>query len=142
MRKIIVFLLLFLSIQSFSQVQKPLDKQKYYSNKEIEEAVGYTQAIRVGTTLYVSGVPAKGATPEAIKSIYDRIEKILAAHGATFQHVVKETVFAVDLQDFIKHQDLRKPYFKGDYPAATWVEVRGLYLPEFKIEVEVIAELR
>jgi enamine deaminase RidA (YjgF/YER057c/UK114 family) len=137
----ILAIILFFPLAGQSQTTS-VEKSKYFSNKEIEDEIGYAQVVRVGNTLYISGVPGKGTMPEAIKSVYERIEKVLIANGAGFQNVVKETVYAVDLQEFIKNQNLRKPYFKGDYPASTWVEVRGLYLPEFKLEVEMIAELK
>jgi enamine deaminase RidA (YjgF/YER057c/UK114 family) len=144
-RRLLLWLLITLLIALlpwfvFAQDQT-IKKEKFNVNKEVEDEIGYSQAIKVGSTLYISGVASGGPMPDAIKQVYDRIEKIRAAQGATFQNVVKENVFTVDLDEFIRNKDLRKPYFKRDYPAATWVEVKRLYVPEIRLEVEMTAIL-
>ena len=52
---------------------------------------------------------------------------------------MKETVYATELDAFIKNKDVRKTYYGLRYPAATWVQVERLYVPEFVVEVELIA---
>jgi 2-iminobutanoate/2-iminopropanoate deaminase len=119
----------------------PITKQKLNINKEVEDAIGYAQAVRVGKTLYISGSVGSGEMSNAVKAVYDELEKTLKAYGATFQNVVKENVFTTDLENFKQQQELRKKYYKDDFPAATWVEVRQLYNKDLIIEVELIAEL-
>ena len=116
-------------------------KQKYNLNKEIEDEIGYAQAVRVWRTLYISGSVGAGSMDKAVKDVYDELSKTLAAYHATFKNVVKENAFTTDLEAFKKHIELRKSYYKGDYPAATWVQVQQLYLPELVLEIELVAEL-
>jgi 2-iminobutanoate/2-iminopropanoate deaminase len=114
-------------------------KQAYHFAPALENTLGFSRAVRVGDTLYISGSVGAGDMPDAIRQAYDRIEKTLAAHGLTFQNVVKETLFTTDLDAFNEHRDIRKRYYGNDYPAASWVQVSRLNTPELVIEVEAIA---
>jgi len=76
----------------------------------------------------------------AVRSVYDRLKQILEANGLSFASVVKETVFATDLDAFIRNKELRKEFYGKSLPAATWVQVQRLYLPSFVVEVELTAE--
>ena len=116
-------------------------KKKFYLNETGEKAVGYAQAVKKGNTIYISGTVGQGDMASQVKEIYERIGKTLAGYGANWGNVVKENVFATDLELFKKHAAIRKEYYQEDWPAATWVEVRRLYLPEFLVEIEVVAEL-
>lgn len=104
-----------------------------------ENDIGYAQAVRVGNTLYVSGSVGGGEMPGAIRQAFDTIARTLAAHRLGFQHVVKENIFTTDLEALKANKDVRKPYYHGDYPAGTWVQVSRLYDPQYVIEVEVTA---
>jgi len=59
-----------------------------------------------------------------------------------FSDVVKENVYATDLDAFIRNKDLRKAYFGRSFPAATWVQVQRLYVPSLVVEVELTARFR
>ena len=120
---------------------KSLQKQKFNIDKNSEDAIGYAQAVKVGKTLYISGSVGAGDMDKAVKAVYDELEKTLKAYGLGFQHVVKENIFTTNIDALIKQQELRKTYYKGDFPAASWVEVRRLYTPELVVEVELIAEI-
>jgi 2-iminobutanoate/2-iminopropanoate deaminase len=119
-----------------------IKKQKFNINKAIEDTIGYAQAVKVGNTLYISGSVGAGEMKNAVKNVYNVLSKTLAAYGANFQHVVKENVFTTDIEAFKKQEALRKTFYKSDFPAATWVQVDRLYLPEFILEVELIAALK
>ena len=112
----------------------------YHLNAAVETDIGYCQAVRSGNTLHISGSVGRGDMPAAIHSAYEELNKTLAAHGLTFRNVIKENVYATDLDAFIRNKDLRKQYYGDDFPAATWVQVQRLYLPAFVVEVEVTAE--
>ena len=66
--------------------------------------------------------------------------KFVTANGLSFDDVVKETVFATDLDAFIANKALRKPFYGPRLPAATWVQVQRLYDPSYVLEVELVAE--
>jgi enamine deaminase RidA (YjgF/YER057c/UK114 family) len=111
----------------------------FHANPASEQAIGYCKAIRTGNVLYISGQPGHGPMPDAIKSVYENLKQTLAAHGLSFADVVKETVFATDLDAFSKDRELRKAYYGSVLPSASWVEVRRLLRPSFVLEVELVA---
>jgi 2-iminobutanoate/2-iminopropanoate deaminase len=117
-------------------------KEKFNLDKAGENEVGYAQAVKVGSTIYISGSVGEGKDMRTqLRQAYESIGKSLAKYGATFQNVVKENIFATDLDEMIKHRDVRRDFYKGDWPAASWVGVKRLYVPALLVEVEVIAEL-
>lgn len=132
----------FASFHSYGQAtKKSIIKEKYNLNKQGEDEIGYAQAVKAGNTLYISGTVATGDMATQVKQVYERLQKTLEHYGAGFQHVVKENVFTTDLEEFKKHKDMRKAFYKNDYPAATWVEIKRLFVEELKVEVEIIAVL-
>lgn len=117
-------------------------KKFHWGGKQQDTTYGYAQAVQVGDVLYISGVPGMGPDMGAqLKSLYRGIEATLKAYGATFQNVVKETLYTTDITAVEQHNAVRKAYYKGDYPAATWVQVTRLLMPQALVEVEVIAHL-
>jgi len=116
------------------------DKTCYHANEKVETDIGYCEALRSGNTLYISGSVGAGEMPAAMRKAYETLRKTLAAHGLDFRNVVKENVYATDLDAFIKNEALRKEYYGADFPAATWVQVQRLYLPAFTVEIELTAE--
>lgn len=126
----------------FAQTELPrVQKEKFHMNQEIEEALGYAQAVKVGNTIYISGITSGGDAPTQIKNVYEALQKVLENYGCGFENVVKENLYTTDLEGIKQHLELRKSFYKGDFPAATWVEVKQLYDPSLKLEVELIALL-
>jgi enamine deaminase RidA (YjgF/YER057c/UK114 family) len=126
-----------------AQVNAPgAAKSCFHRNEAVETDIGYCQAIRSGNTLHISGSVGQGDMPVAIHKAYDTIRQTLAANGLDFRDIVKENVFATDLDAFIRNKEIRKEYYGSDFPAATWVQVQRLYLPAFVVEVEVTAVFR
>ncbi len=124
-----------------AQDAKPLQKEKYNANKSSEDKYGYTQAVKAGNTIYISGHAAKGPMDQAVKRTYEALEKTLAHYGATFQHVVKETIYTTQYDELLKQVELRKSFYRNDYPASTWVQIDRLFTPDVVLEVELIAVL-
>ena len=69
----------------------------------------------------------------------ENIKAGLEAVGATLNDIVKTNTYVTDMDEFLKHPDLRVRYFGKDLPSSTTVEVRRLVHPDFMIEVEVMA---
>lgn len=63
----------------------------------------------------------------------------LEAAGATLADVVRTITFVTDMDEFLKHADLRARYFSNPLVTSTTVEVRRLVHPDFLVEVEVQA---
>lgn len=109
----------------------------------------YSQAMRVGDWLFLSGslgidrttgefVPGDAAA-QARKALKNMGE-VLAAAGATFDQVVKTTVFMADMDDFAAVNAVYGEFFTGTPPARSAVQVARLPKDGF-VEIEAIAFL-
>lgn len=105
------------------------------------ESAGYAQVVKIGNTIYISGVPTDDLSPDGITRLYNTLEECLKSFGASFKDVVKETLYTTDIEAMKEYNATRKEFYKGDYPAATWVQVSRLYEPSAKLEVDLIAEI-
>jgi len=110
----------------------------------------YTDAVRVGDLLFVSGcVPTDGQgnvvggddVAAQARKVFDNIGVILGAAGATFADVAKVTVYLTDVDDRAAINPVRQEVFGDARPASTLVEVSRLAIPGIKIEVEAIARV-
>jgi 2-iminobutanoate/2-iminopropanoate deaminase len=119
----------------------PLKKEKFNLNKIGEDEIGYTQAVKVGNTIYVSGSVGWGKMDDALKHAYDEIDQSLKSYNASFEYVVKENLYTTELDSVIKYKNVRRNYYGNDFPAATWVEVKRLYDRGLVVEIEVVAQL-
>ncbi len=123
------------------QTVMPILKDKYHFGKLQDSEAGYAQALKVGNTIYVSGTVSLSIDSLGITNLYKTIEKTLAHYGAGMQNVVKENLYTLDIEAMKANNKYRLPFYKNDYPAATWVQISRLYMPEAKLEVEVTAVL-
>jgi len=112
--------------------------EKYHAG-DWENDIGYCQAVRVGQLLYISGTTGAGKMPEAIRGAYDNLAKTLKAHGLTFKDVVKENIYTTDIDALKANNSIRLAFYDKSFPAATWVQVQRLYLPDQIIEIELTA---
>ncbi len=125
-------------------------KQVFHLNA-YEKDFGFSQAVLVDKTLYVSGslaadengrLVAPGDMAGQMRAAYANIKKTLAAHGASFDEVVKETIYTTDMDAFLKASDLRFEFYdKERLPTTSWVQVQRLVDPGFLVQIEVVAEL-
>ena len=106
-----------------------------------DTSAGYVQVVKVENVLYISGAVARDVTPEGITRVYQSLERSLKSFGATFQNVVKENLYTTDMEAMKKYNDARKVFYKGDFPAATWMGVSRFFMADAKLEVELIAHL-
>jgi len=114
------------------------------------QAIGtYSQAVRVGDTVYVSGqIPLDPATGQLvtddieaeIRRVFDNLAAIVEAAGGSFAQVAKLTVFLTDLAHFGKVNEIMATYFQRPYPARAAVGVAQL--PKgARVEMECILAL-
>jgi 2-iminobutanoate/2-iminopropanoate deaminase len=105
----------------------------------------YSQAIRAGEFVYVSGQgpldPATGAVvgetiEEQTARTLDNVKTILAAAGATLDDVVKSTVHLSSMDLFDRFNDVYASYFPDPKPARTTV---GSELAGIMVEIDVVA---
>ncbi len=139
-----LFFVFFFSLLSFSQ-QGHIEKKKFHDGKfnQQDSTAGYAEALLVDNILYVSGSIGRGTIAEQLQFIYTDLEKILKAYGATYQNVVKETLFTTDIEAVKSNNAVRKAFYKSDFPAATWIQISRLFSAraDAQIEVELIAHL-
>lgn len=117
---------------------------------EVERAYGYTHAVRLGDDLKVSGAvsmddagnpTAVGDLEQQMKNAYADLEQVLAHYGCTFDDVVVENVFTTDMARFLEVAGYRATIYGERFPTGSWLEVKGLALPEFEIEIELEAKV-
>jgi len=126
--------------------------REYFSLRpEVEKAYGYTHAIRIGHELIISGAVSMddAGTPTAVgdlnqqmRNCYSDLQKVLAHFGCTFDDVVVENLFTTNMAGLLELSGYRNEIYKTAFPAGTWLEVKGLALPEFMIEIELEARIR
>jgi 2-iminobutanoate/2-iminopropanoate deaminase len=110
----------------------------------------YTDAVRFGNILFVSGLTAHdaegkivGATDAAAQTrqILTNLKLVLDAAGATMADVLKVTVFLTNIDHRAAINPVRQEFFGPTRPASTLVEVSRLALPEMKVEIEAVVGL-
>ena len=122
--------------------------KKIISTNDAPAAVGpYSQAVRVGSTIYCAGQipldPMSGQIvsqdiSEQTRRVLDNVTAVLRAEGLTFESIVKTTIFLTDLADFQTVNEIYGSYFKKEPPARSTVQVPAL--PKgANVEIEVIA---
>jgi enamine deaminase RidA (YjgF/YER057c/UK114 family) len=139
MSRLLLASLAIVVLSACASVEPRVEKSCYHANESVETGIGYCQAVRVDNTLYIAGTAGQGEMASAMHSVYERLQKTLEANGLTFANVVKENVYATDLDAFIRNKELRKNYYGHTYPAATWVQVQRLYVPSLVVEIELTA---
>ena len=120
------------------------------STESAPKALGpYSQAIRAGQFLFVSGqVPidpqtnalVQGSIGDQTRRVFQNIGEILQAGGASFQQVVRTTVYLADLGDFSAMNDVYATFFSAPQPARSTIQAAKLP-KDARIEVDVIAFL-
>ena len=129
-----------LHAQAVAMSNAPSEKQQV---EGVVASIGYAQAIRVGSTIYVSGAVAPGATmEEQVKGIYERLAFTLGRFGATLKDVVKETAYATDMDALKAANRVRLAAYGTHAPAATWVQISRLFMETARVEIEVVAVVR
>lgn len=103
---------------------------------EAPHAIGpYSQAVRAGDTVYLSGqIPLDPVTGEIIdgdfeamiRRVLDNLKAVCEAAGGTLDHCVKLTVFLTDLGHFATVNAIFEDYFTAPYPARAAVQVAAL----------------
>ncbi|OAI04818.1 RidA family protein [Methylomonas methanica] len=111
-------------------------------NKEIistplaPQAIGtYSQAIKVGETVYLSGqIPLDPETMQVvdgdiavhIRRVFDNLKAVAEAAGGDFNDIVKLNVFLTDLSNFPIVNEIMAEYFSQPYPARAAIGVAAL----------------
>ncbi len=108
----------------------------------------FTDAVRAGNLLFVSGIVAVDAEGRLVggddvvaqvRQVFESMRVVLAAAGCGFEDVVKVTLFLTDIDDRPLINPVRQEVFGAARPASTLVEVSRLAVEGAKVEVEAVA---
>lgn len=123
-----------------------MDKEIIVTEKAASPIGPYSQAVRVGELLFISGQggidPTNGELAEGIqkqtKQALENLKGILEASGSSFDEVVKVNVFLTNIDNFSVMNEVYASYFTKQFPARCCVEVSRLP-KEAEVEIEMIA---
>jgi 2-iminobutanoate/2-iminopropanoate deaminase len=110
----------------------------------------FTDAVRAGGFLYVSGIVAVDRDGRLVggddvvaqaRQVLANMRAVLEAGGCGFEDVVKVTIFLTDVDDRPLINPLRREVFGDARPASTLVEVPRLAVEGAKIEIECVASV-
>ena len=112
------------------------------------KAIGpYSQAIRAGNLVFLSGqIPLDPATGKLVEGdvrahtarVMDNLGAVLAASGLSFAHVVKTTIYLVDLNDYAAVNEVYGERFKENPPARSTVQISALPRGA-RVEIDLVA---
>jgi 2-iminobutanoate/2-iminopropanoate deaminase len=124
--------------------------RKPITTDKAPQAIGpYSQAIAAGKLLFLSGQtpldPATGklvdgGIAEQTHRVMSNLRAVLTAAGASFDNVVRTTIFLADMNDFAAVNEVYGSYFENPAPARACVQVAELPM-KARVEIDAIALL-
>ncbi len=127
-----------------------MSKREIISTPNAPEAIGtYSQAIKVGTTVYLSGqiplVPesmelVEGDMRAQIEQVFKNLRAVTEAAGGSLQSIVKLNIFLTDLSHFPLVNEIMADYIQQPYPARAAVGVAQLPKGS-QVEMDAVMEL-
>jgi 2-iminobutanoate/2-iminopropanoate deaminase len=117
-----------------------------------EKEYGYSQAVKVENTIYVSGqvghddkgnIQGQGNMEIQMRQAYANIKKVIAQYGATMDNVVDEVLFVTDMDAaFSARIKCKQEVFSGNpVLASTIVQIQRLAFPELLVEIRYICKV-
>jgi 2-iminobutanoate/2-iminopropanoate deaminase len=120
------------------------------SSESAPKAIGpYSQAIRAGSLLFLSGqIPLDPATGTMVAGdvaaqthqVFANLKAVLEAGGASFDNVVRTTVYLADMNDFAVVNEIYGTYFSSPAPARATIQAARLP-KDARVEIDLIASL-
>ena len=127
------------------------DIQRFRVSNQIAEPIShYTDGVKAGNTLWVSGMLPTDAAGNLVgagdvvaqaEQVFKNIRAVLDSAGATFENVVKVTVYLRNMDDRPSINPVRQRYFGESRPASSLVEISHLAIPGALVEIDAVAYL-
>jgi 2-iminobutanoate/2-iminopropanoate deaminase len=147
MPRVLLLLAVYGSLTNAQPVFAEQPIQYLNSGKVLPTNLPFSEAVRVGNLLYLSGqvgiapgtlklVP--GGLKEEARQTMQNIKSSLEAHGYTMRDIVKCTVMLADISEWATFNEIYKTFFSDRYPARSALGANGLALGA-RVEVECIA---
>lgn len=103
-------------------------------------ALGFSQAVQIGDTIYCSGqVSAAQGLEAQTREAFTNVRTLLAYAGATMADIVKVTIYSTDEACGQKTAAIRNDFLKPPFPALTLIIVKALAREQYLIEIDVTA---
>jgi len=129
-----------------------INKEAKILNMPWEKEYGYSQAVKVGDTIYLSGqvshddkgnVLGEGDMEVQMRAAYANVVKVLAQYGVTMDNVVDEILFVTDIDAaFAARVKMKQEVFSGSpVLASTIVQIQRLAFPQLMVEIRCIAKV-
>lgn len=128
----------------------PTERHRISSGSPYEPVIGFSRAVRVGDTIYVSGTVGRDDAGEPVgegdafsqaKQAIRNIEKALVTAGASLKDVVRTRVYLVPATNFDDVARAHGQAFGEIRPASSMVTVAALADPWMLVEIEAVAVL-
>jgi len=111
-----------------------MTKQVINSNLAPAAIGTYSQAIKAGNTIYLSGqIPLNPQTMELVEGfeaqtvqVFENLKAVISEAGASFADIVKINIYLTDLANFAKLNEIMERYFTAPYPARAAIGVASL----------------
>jgi len=145
----------FLSLQLIWSTcgQSTILKTVYHLNKQMEFQYGYAEAVKAGTTIYISAtfpkdVSGSGIYPNAfqmetqIRKVYGDLKVTLNHFGLNFNNVIEENIYTTDMGSLMQAMYIRSEFISSESKmTSTWIQIYSLLDPTALVAVSMVAEL-
>ncbi len=125
-----------------------MSRKNISTGSKWEPIIGYSRAVRVGNSVFVSGTTASDASGAIVglndpaaqtRQCLKNIEAALKQAGASLKDVVRTRLYVTDISEWEAYGRVHGEVFGEIRPATAMVEVNNLISPEMLVEIEVDA---
>jgi reactive intermediate/imine deaminase len=127
-----------------------MNMKEIINTNKAPQAIGtYSQAVKVGKTVYLSGqiplVPEtmemiEGTFEDNVRRVFDNLTAVCEAAGGSLQDIAKLNIFLTDLGNFAKVNAIMAEYFEQPYPARAAIGIASLP-KDAEVEMDGVLEL-